>query len=316
MPRKKSPLREYGTLLFVAVTASLLVACGKVYPPAREETPPLPSETPLPSSPDPTASATPFPSATPTATATFTITPQPPTITPTPPYFENFVIGESVQGRPLAVFRFGTGPSRRMVVAGIHGGMEANTTKLAKEMLVFLRDHPDWLPENVTLYILPLLNPDGAALGNIPEGRANANFVDLNRNWDSNWQADPNRSGCWSLLELSTGDYPQSEPETQALATFLLDNDVEMLISYHSAGNGIYPGGQPPITQTVALAQSLAAVSEYAYPPIDAGCAYTGQLIDWAADHGIVAVDIELPNKWETHFDTNIKILWVFVRWE
>ena len=57
-------------------------------------------------------------------------------------------------------------------------------------------------------------------------------------------------------------------------------------------------------------------MSGYLYPPVDAGCVYTGQLIDWAVQQDIVAVDIELPNKWETQLDVNVGILEAFLRWE
>jgi hypothetical protein len=90
---------------------------------------------------------------------------------------------------------------------------------------------------------------------------------------------------------------------------------IEALISYHSAGQGIYAGGQPPDPDSVRLAEELSAVSGYPYPPIDAGCVYTGQLIDWAVQQGIAAVDIELPNKWETHFEVNLEVLQAFLKW-
>ncbi len=64
------------------------------------------------------------------------------------------------------------------------------------------------------------------------------------------------------------------------------------------------------------LAESLAEVSDYPYPPIDTGCTFTGQLIDWAADNGIAAVDIELHNHRDTDLDVSLKILRTFLDWE
>jgi len=66
-------------------------------------------------------------SLSPTDTLTPSLTPtaiQSPTETMTPvPFSEGPVtIGKSVQGRPLEVYRFGTGPSERLIVAGMHGG--------------------------------------------------------------------------------------------------------------------------------------------------------------------------------------------------
>jgi hypothetical protein len=267
-----------------------------------------------------TATGTPTPTVTPTVTNTPSPTPSAtptPTITPTPTagFGEVRVIGYSAGGRPLEVTYFGNGPLHRMIIAGIHGGMEPNTIELADELIDHLHLHPELIPPDITLYFMRSLNPDGEAVGYVPEGRPNANFVDLNRNWDANWQENPDRSGCWQLLILSTGASPNSEPETQALAAFLLENQVEALLSYHSAGKGLYPGGNPPEENSLELALLLSNISGYPYPPVDAGCQYTGQLIDWAVNHQIVGIDIELPNKWETQFDINLQVMNAFLAW-
>jgi predicted deacylase len=312
-----------------------LLACNLLSLPAAEPTPealgrsdpPEPdiqSPAELATSTAPAAAPSGFPAATslpaPTERGTGTATPSSTAVvwtsSPTAAYAEKLVIGESVLGFPLEVYRFGNGATARMVVAGIHGGAELNTIALADELIQYLTENPDFIPQNVTLYYLRSLNPDGEMRAQGPEGRANANGVDLNRNWEALWEAEPDLSGCWAYLKLSTGDYPQSEPETQALAAFLLENPIEALISYHSAGQGIYAGGQQPADpDSVRLAQYLSNASGYIYPPIDAGCAYTGQLIDWAAQHGIAAVDVELPNKWETQSEVNLKLLEAFLDW-
>ena len=76
-----------------------------------------------------------------------------------------------------------------------------------------------------------------------------------------------------------------------------------------------FPGGQPPDAGSLSLAEALAAVSDYPYPPIDAGCVYTGQFVDWASDQGIPAVDIELTNHQDSDFEKNLAILSVFLDW-
>jgi hypothetical protein len=222
-------------------------------------------------------------------------------------------IGYSVEGRPIEVVRFGEGATVRLIVAGIHGGSESNTTALALELIELLSSKPDAVPQGITLYVLPLLNPDGAARATGPEGRTNARGVDLNRNWPSLWRPEWDRSGCWSLLPTSGGAGPASEPETLSLIQFISAVKVEALISYHSAALGIFAGGQPPNPESLRLAESLAGVSDYPYPPIDTGCTFTGQLIDWAADNGIAAVDIELHNHRDTDLDVNLTILRTFL---
>jgi len=47
--------------------------------------------------------------------------------------------------------------------------------------------NPDVIPSDVTLYILPDMNPDGDARSHDEWGRVNANGVDLNRNFPIGW---------------------------------------------------------------------------------------------------------------------------------
>ena len=249
-----------------------------------------------------------------------TITPIPSTPTtipysPTPENPQPEVIGISVAGRPLQVYKFGNGPIEKMVVAGIHGGYEWNTIVLADELIEYLESHPEIVSQEQTLYLLRAFNPDGYARSTGFGGRANENNVDLNRNFPSYWQAEWPRVGCWDYIPITGGTAPASEPETRALMAFIKAHDFQAFISYHSAALGIFPGGQPLDPGSLSLAESIAAVSDYPYPPIEAGCAYTGQLIDWVSDQGIPAVDIELTNHQDSDFAENLAILSVFLDW-
>lgn len=239
-----------------------------------------------------------------------------PSLPPPPPVTETLVIGYSVEGRPIEVLRFGRGSRTRLIVAGIHGGSEANTTALARELAFYLQANPEAMPDGLTLYLLPELNPDGAARASGPDGRANARGVDLNRNWPAAWQPSWSRNGCWNLGPTTGGEHPASEPETMSLIQFISATGIEALINYHSAALGIFAGGQPPEARSLRLAEALAAVSTYPYPPIDTGCVFTGQLIDWAANNGIAAVDIELHNHRDTDLEDNLAILHAFLGWQ
>jgi len=244
-----------------------------------------------------------------------------PDVTPTPsptarPFMEGpIVIGTSVVGRPLEVYSFGHGDTHRMLIAGIHGGYEANTIRLVDQLMQVLRARPDLIPLEYTLYILRSLNPDGEARSSSYKGRVNENLVDLNRNWASHWQKSWPLEGCWTYTYVTGGSHPASEPETRALMNFLLTYQIEALINYHSAALGIFPGGQPPDPNSVSLAETIGAVSDYPYPPIETGCQYTGQLIDWASDQGIAAIDIELKNHRDTDLTQNLKVLQSFLAW-
>jgi predicted deacylase len=204
-----------------------------------------------------------------------------------------------------------------MIVAGIHGGYEWNTVDLAEKLVESLKAHPEWIPKDLTLFVLPNLNPDGYARSRGPQGRGNARGVDLNRNWGHHWQEHLPGGGCWALQPLSGGREPFSEPETAALRDFLLRQKVEALISYHSAALGIFAGGKPDGTpRSRDLAQAIAQVSPYPYPPIDTGCDYTGTLTDWAAAMGIAAVDVELSTHYSLDWQVNLRILQAFLGWD
>jgi predicted deacylase len=254
---------------------------------------------------------TPVPSETPTLTLT-------PTVTNTPvPFSEGpIVIGQSVENRPLEVYRFGTGPSGRLIVAGMHGGSEYNTIQLADQLMAFINENPEIVTADVTLYILRSLNPDGEARAHNIQGRANANGVDLNRNWDANWQKTWPRDKCWNLTYVTAGTGPGSEPETQALMAFILSHPLDAIINYHSAALGIFAGGLPPEPDTLRLAETVAAVTTYPYPPINIGCTYTGGFTDWADENGVPALDVELTNHTDTDYEMNLLVLNVLLDWK
>lgn len=235
--------------------------------------------------------------------------------TSTPNLIAHLTIGYSVEKRPLEVVRFGNGEHHIMIVAGIHGGYEWNTVKLADELVDQLKTDPGIVPADKTLYIMRLVNPDGFAKDDGPDGRANADNVDLNRNWDANWQANWWGSECWNYRFITAGKTPFSEPETQALSKFLLENKIEALISYHSAGLGIFPGGWPNDKNSLKLAYAISQVSPYPYPPRETDCYLTGQMIDWASANGIAAVDVELNNHVDTDLAINLEVLKVFLNW-
>ena len=253
-----------------------------------------------------------------TATATFppptaSPSPIPPTATPATPQPQ--IIGHSVAGRPLEVYQFGNGPIEKMIVAGIHGGYEYNTIILAGELIQYIESHQEIIPLDHTLYILKAFNPDGFERSRGFGGRANENNVDLNRNFPSNWKIEWPRPGCWDYIPITGGVSAASEPETQALMAFVETHDLQAFISYHSAALGIFPGGQPPDAGSLSLAEALARVSAYPYPPIDAGCVFTGQMVDWISEQGIAGVDIELTNHQDSDFEINLGILSVFLDW-
>jgi predicted deacylase len=226
------------------------------------------------------------------------------------------IIGYSVSGRPLEVYRFGQGERQVMIAAGIHGGYEWNTIALADELILYVNEHPDIIPSDVSLFIMRNINPDGDARAHSIDGRVNDHGVDLNRNFPENWQAEWDRDGCWDYAPTTAGSGPGSEPETRAVMNFLSSRRVRALISYHSAALGVFPGGEPWEKDSIEFAKALSKVTRYPYPPIDTGCYYTGTLADYAVSLGAVAVDMELRNHNDTDFSQNLKALKILLNWK
>lgn len=321
---KTRKLNSLFVWIWSANLAILLLVAGLFYwfktPPGVEASPPIAEPISIGTpTPTPKASITPVPP--PTQRATITPWPSPsagPSVTPMPFAPSNrIVIGESIEKRPQEVFRFGRGPTNKLIVAGIHGGSEWNTVELAGQLIAYLNDHPERIPADTSLFILKDINPDGTARAHGVDGRVNANGVDLNRNWPYNWKESWSRDGCWIWRPVTGGSSGGSEPEVQNLIAFIDKIKPVAVISYHSAALGIFPGGRPDFPPSFSLAAAVAAVSNYPYPPLSTGCDYTGNLTDWAANtRGIPAIDIELTNHVDTDFDQNLKVLQALLDWK
>lgn len=287
------------------------------------------------------------PKARPAPTATIPITDtsriQPVTI-PAASWQDRQILGYSVQGRPIEAYRMGIGPHWFAVLGAIHGSHECNTYDLVEALIEELGrplseelggvtqhqspgDAGYLVPEDVTLFLVPVVNPDGCAL----DSRLNARGVDLNRNWNTpTWVSDA--SGPDGVIAGSGGPYPLSEPETLAISRWLQTIQAQSpsgfvrLISYHSAvpPTGLVqpaygPDGQPdPLSQ--AMAETYAAASGYRYSTGWVGnYDVTGELIHWARLNGLAAMDVELPDRnaadtvptgWPVnHIETNLAAL-------
>jgi len=225
------------------------------------------------------------------------------------------IIGLSHGGRYIDVYTFGSGEREYLIVAGIHGGSEWNTVALANELVRYVNDHPEVIPDDARLYIIRNMNPDGESRSHDVDGRVNNMGVDLNRNFPTeNWKVDWNRDGCWIWRETTGGTYGGSEPETRTIMSFVSSHNIQALISYHSAALGVFPGGVPWEPDSIRLARQLAKATGYPYPPIDTGCEYTGTLADWAVENGVgAAVDMELTDHKNTDFEQNLKALKVLL---
>ena len=90
------------------------------------------------------------------------------------PFDEVLPLGQSVAGRPISLYRKGRGQTKLLLWSQMHGN-ESTTTKALFDVLMMLEGSP--LLDRLSLYCIPILNPDGA----MAYTRVNAAGVDLNR---------------------------------------------------------------------------------------------------------------------------------------
>jgi murein tripeptide amidase MpaA len=127
-----------------------------------------------------------IPTDTPAPTETSTPTP---TNTPEPDLGPEWIqIGQTYNGKPIEIVRFGAGPKKIVLVGGLHAGFAPATVVLGERLVSHFTDNPKEVPAGVTVYVIPSVNKDSVQNPGEWLGRANGNKVDLNRNWDCNWQ--------------------------------------------------------------------------------------------------------------------------------
>lgn len=90
-------------------------------------------------------------------------------------------VGRSAEGRPLRLVSFGEGPVSALLWSQMHGDESTASMALA-DFFRWVEEDPDHpfleeLAETLTVHVLPVLNPDGAARFQ----RRNAQGVDINR---------------------------------------------------------------------------------------------------------------------------------------
>ena len=157
-----------------------------------------------------------------------------------------FSIGKSLEGRRLYAIKLGRG-SRRIFFNGAHHGMEWMTSLLlmtfAQELAEGMHGSSQFL-DNCILYIVPMVNPDGVEIGKTKFWQANARGVDLNHNYDALWQLSKHAERDAGILcpgpTRFSGAFPESEPESRAMADFTRQNNFDLVIAFHSQGQVIY----------------------------------------------------------------------------
>jgi len=213
------------------------------------------------------------------------------------------IIGTSVNGTHIRNFKIGKGEKTLVFFGAIHG-VESNTAQLLRNWVTELEINYNSIPKDVTVIVIPELNPDGVKL----HTRFNANNVDLNRNFETaHWQQKTYFHG--KTFPLGGGIKPFSEPETRAIIDLISENDPDLVISYHSAAAYTIPS-----SLTVDLGRIYSKESGYKFiaPTKTNAFTYTitGAYGTWAVEHNVPSIIIELATPDKTEEKRNFPAMW------
>ena len=200
--------------------------------------------------------------------------------------FQPKIYGQSHLGIPLEVWLpDNTEAIEILIIAGIHGVGEPETTKLLSNAFRTIK------PEALKCALVLTANPDGMVRGT----RENLNGVDLNRNFPtSNWQKEPILYS-WQgenirQVKISTGVSPSSELETKALLNLISEIKPKIIISIHSDAACIDDPDNSEIGKWLSKYTKLPHILEYDHPT-------PGSLWTWGKENGISIITYELPDQ-------------------
>jgi hypothetical protein len=230
------------------------------------------------------------------------------------------VIGTSAGGHDITARTYGSGDTHLLFVAGLHGGYGWNTIKVADRMMQWLENDPSVIPEGLSITVVPNMNPDGLetttgttslafAESSVPSreqtipGRFNANDVDLNRNFNCNWQPE----GTWQSRTVDAGSSAFSEPETQALRDWINTNNPDGAVVFYAAAGAVYSSAcnGEPATASTDLMNTYAEGSGYAAEGEFDSYEVTGDAVDWMAKQGVPGISVLLSDHQSVEWQQN-----------
>ncbi len=219
------------------------------------------------------------------------------------PFMEKTAIGSSVMGKEIPALRLGVGEIQVCYSAAFH----ANEWITVPVLLQFAEDYARAVAEGelfngvdaralyqqVTLYLIPLVNPDGVDLvtGALTEGdyyeqarriaadypqipfpdgwKANIEGTDLNLQFPADWELAKQIKYEQGYRTPAPRDYvgpaPLTAPESRAVYEFTASHDFSLILAYHTQGEVIYwkyKDLEPPRSREIA--DHFGEVSDYA----------------------------------------------------
>lgn len=217
----------------------------------------------------------------------------------------SWAIGNSVQGRAIYAYSFGSGPSTILFTGGIHGS-ELSAQQTMQAWVAHLQAYGDIVPAGKRVVIVPNTNPDGIASGT----RYNSRNVNLGRNFPTvNWSASIETAS--GTLPTGGGTSPGSEPEAAALIALTRQLRPRLEVSFHAQGRLV---GANKFGDSVAIGNVYASTVGYQTMFYNAeavmGYPMTGEYEDWMGEEmGIPAILIELPSASGSYLNAQLPAL-------
>jgi len=235
------------------------------------------------------------------------------------PFIEVKEIGRSVLGTPILAMKIGMGGQKVFYNAAFHANEWITTPVLlrfAEELAEAYSTRGrlygidvSRLLRKVTLYLVPLVNPDGVDLVNgaitnegilanveriadrypgipYPSGwKANIRGVDLNLQFPAEWLQARQTKFAQGFTSFAPRDFvgegPLTEPESLAIYNFTLRENFDLILAYHTQGEVIYwkfLDYEPPRSREIAL--YFGQVSGYTVEETPIASGYAGYK-DW-----------------------------------
>ena len=235
-------------------------------------------------------------------------------------FLEISTIGVSNLGTPISYIRFGRGNKEVLYIGSTHAN-EFITTPLLMTFLEVLCNsyinglslyglNPKILFNTVSLYIVPMLNPDGVDLvqeaipknsetyqnaikisNNYPDipfpsgWKANILGVDINLQFPAGWEEAKKIKYSQGFTSPAPRDFvgfsPLSTPEAKTIYNFILQHNFRLMLTYHTQGEVIYWQYQNYApNNSLQIANTFSVNSGYKVANVPPNSSFAG-LKDW-----------------------------------
>lgn len=235
------------------------------------------------------------------------------------PFVETGSIGRSVMGKEIPYLKIGTGGTEVCYSASFHANESITTPVLLRFAEEYAKAYAEGtsldgvsageLYDSYTLYLIPMVNPDGVDLVNgalqdgsyyrqaraiaesypqipFPFGwKANIDGIDLNLQFPAGWEMARAIKYAQGYTRPAPRDYvgsaPLVAPESEAIYQFTRAHDFALILAYHTQGEVIYwkyLDYNPERSYEIAL--YFGEVSGYAVETTPAESGYAGYK-DW-----------------------------------